>query len=234
MTSYTNNFPLLASVPSIVEGDAKAKLLCPTLVTPPPPEIQRHSVHFGHPPVLSPPTSVNRRRGGSAEQNHKNPKCHVGHPLHLRPHARVCVERVTRALNVMKALAGLSWGFTTETLVATYKSIVGFIMKYASPIWFTQVSSTHIDKLEVIQNKVLRIATGCYQKAAVSFLIVETGVLLLRAHLELCTTVLRKRPPTHALSRPHFTAPSNSCTQVTTPTPLLSSLVASCRWAPTP
>ena len=31
------------------------------------------------------------------------------------PHARNCVERALWALNVMKALAGSSWGFTTES-----------------------------------------------------------------------------------------------------------------------
>ena len=35
-------------------------------------------------------------------------------------------------------------------------------MKYAVPIWFTQMSSTHLDKFGVIQNKALRIATGCH------------------------------------------------------------------------
>ena len=72
------------------------------------------------------------------------------------PHARDCVEQASRALNVMKALAGSSWGFTTETLVAKYKAIVRPILNYAAPMWFTQVSSSHLDKLEVIQNKALR------------------------------------------------------------------------------
>ena len=47
--------------------------------------------------------------------------------------------------------------------------------------WFT-----HLDKLEVSQNKALRIATGYHQKAAASHLRAETGVLLLRVHFELC------------------------------------------------
>ena len=94
-------------------------------------------------------------------------------------HARDSVERALRALNVMKALAWLSWGFTTETLV-TYKAIVRPILNYASSNWFTQVSSTHLDKLEVIQNKVMRITTGCHQKAAASHLRAETVVLSLR------------------------------------------------------
>ena len=36
------------------------------------------------------------------------------------PHARDCVERASNAHSIMKALAGSNWGFTTETLVATY------------------------------------------------------------------------------------------------------------------
>ena len=103
------------------------------------------------------------------------------------PHAHDCVERASRALKVMKATAGSNWGFTTETLVATYKAIVRLILNYAAPIWFTQVPSSHLDKIEVIQNKVLRIATGYHQKVVVSHLRAETGVLPLRAHLGLCS-----------------------------------------------
>ena len=40
----------------------------------------------------------------------------------------------------MKALAESTWGFTTETLVATYKAIVRPILNYAAPIYFTQLS----------------------------------------------------------------------------------------------
>ena len=79
-----------------------------------------------------------------------------------------------RALNIMKALAGSSWGFTTENLVAMCKAIVRPIMNYATHIWFTQVSSSHMDKLEVIQNKALRIATWCHLKASVTHLRAET------------------------------------------------------------
>ena len=89
--------------------------------------------------------------------------------------------------NVIKALAGLNWGFTTETLVTTYKAIVRLIINYAAPIWFTQVSSSNLGKLEMIQNKALRFTTGCLQMATASHLRAETGVLPLSSHLELCS-----------------------------------------------
>ena len=44
--------------------------------------------------------------------------------FNFSPHAYDCVERAVRALNVTRGFAGTSWGFTTETLVATYKALV--------------------------------------------------------------------------------------------------------------
>ena len=49
------------------------------------------------------------------------------------------------------------------------------ILNYSAPIWFTQVSSSLMGKLEVIHNKGLRIATGCHQNGATSHLRAETG-----------------------------------------------------------
>ena len=126
------------------------------------------------------------------------------------PHAHDCVERASSALNVIKALAGSNWGFTTKTLVATYKASVRLILNYASPIWFTQVSSSRLGKLEVIQSKALRIATGCHQQS--SHLRAENGVLPLRAHLELCSqqfyaSALQPFHPSHLI----VTSPHNPC-----------------------
>ena len=168
------------------------------------------------------------------------------------PLVRDCAKRALRALNVMKALAGSSWDFTTEMLVATYKAIVRPILNYAAPIWFTQISSTHLDKLEVIQNKALRISTGCHQKAASSHLRAETGALPLRADLELCcqqfyASALQPLLPSHLIitspptpassglsSGPHATAPSEVCkSEVTTLTPSPSSSGTCWKRAPT-
>ena len=57
-------------------------------------------------------------------------------------------------------------------------------------IWFTQVGSSHQDKLMVPHNKAVRITTGCHLKIAVSHLRAKTGVLILRAHLELSSQQL--------------------------------------------
>ena len=98
----------------------------------------------------------------------------------------------------------------TEMLVATYNAIVCPIFNHAAPIWFTQIPSSHLGKLEVIQNKALSVATRCHQKATVSHLRAETGALPLMAYLELCcqqllASALQLLHPSHLIvtsSRP--------------------------------
>ena len=162
------------------------------------PEIQHDTVHFGHSPVWLHP----QVRIGDFNRTPKILGVTLDTHFTFGPHSRDCVELASRALNFMKVLAGSSLGFMTETLVASSKVIVRPIFNYAAPIWFTQVSSSHLDKLEVIQNKLLRIAIGCHQKAAASHLRAETGVVSLRAHLELCcqqfySNVLQPLHPSH-------------------------------------
>ena len=53
-------------------------------------------------------------------------------------------------------------------------------------IWHTLTSQFHLDKMGVVQNKALRIATGNIMKAAISHLNAEAEVLPLKDLLELC------------------------------------------------
>ena len=95
-------------------------------------------------------------------------------------------------------------------------------------------------------NETLRIETGCHQKAAVSHLRPETGVLPLRVHLELWSlqlyaSALQPTHPSHFIitnplilvqwrqySRARTIDPSEACdSEVTIPMPPLSTLGAS-------
>ena len=193
MTSYADDFALLASAPSIVEAEVRANQLCTILVSwadgkqlAIAPKKSSVTLFTLDPPVPTPPSSANRRRSDSVEQIPKILGVTLDPHFTFGPLTRDCVEWASRALNIMKALAGSSWGFTTETLVATNKAIVLPILNHAAPIWFTQISSSHLDKLEVIQNKNPGVTTRCHQKAVASHLRAETGVLTLKVHLELC------------------------------------------------
>ena len=74
-------------------------------------------------------------------------------------------------------------GQDKETLLLTYNSIIKTILSYASPIWYPEVSKTNLDKLQIIQNKALRIATGCVLKSDIQHLHSECKVLPVADHL---------------------------------------------------
>ena len=57
------------------------------------------------------------------------------------------------------------------------------ILNYTTSIWFIQVSSTHLDKFEMIKNKALRIPTSCHDRSP-----------SLETHLKLCS---QQFPPCH-------------------------------------
>ncbi|KAF2359910.1 Reverse transcriptase domain [Trinorchestia longiramus] len=101
------------------------------------------------------------------------------------PHINTICERAQHRLNILKALAGSSWGQQTETITPTYKALIKSIVTYAAPIWFPNASLLSIAKLQTIQNAVLRIASGFLKMASASHLHRETGVLPVADHLSL-------------------------------------------------
>ena len=102
----------------------------------------------------------------------------------------------------MKALAGTTWGHHMELLLQTYKSLIRSGFDYGSPIWFPNVSATNLKQLQVVQNKALRIATGCHLKSSIAFLHTEAKILPVRNHLEMLNaqflaSAMRVTHPSH-------------------------------------
>ena len=58
-------------------------------------------------------------------------------------------------------------------------------LEYASSIWSPLSSSTSINKLQVMQNAVLRTTTGCTQDINIQHLHDETLILPIHEHLQL-------------------------------------------------
>ena len=57
-----------------------------------------------------------------------------------------------KPLQFIEALTATGWGKQKETLMATYKAVIGPALEYASSIWSPLASSTSINKLQVMQN----------------------------------------------------------------------------------
>ena len=124
------------------------------------------------------------------------------------PHISSVAAKASGRLQVMKAITGTSWGQDKETLLLTYNSIIKPILSYASPIWYPATSRTNIAKLQIIQNKALRIATGCVLKSDIQHLHSECRTLPVADHLRLLcaqfyASALRPNHPSGSLVRMH-------------------------------
>ena len=73
-------------------------------------------------------------------------------------------------------------------------------LEHASSIWLRLVSSTSINKLQIIQNTALRTATGCTQDTNIQHMHDETRILPIHEHLQLHTSQYKQK--TQHPSRP--------------------------------
>ena len=94
--------------------------------------------------------------------------------------------------NVLKALAGSTWGCDIETLLTTYQTIGCSILSNCCPVWTPSLKDTNWSRLQHMQNLALRIATVCPRMADVTELHQEAIVCHLPQHPchQLC-----RRPP---------------------------------------
>ena len=61
----------------------------------------------------------------------------------LKHHAKNIKDKVLKRNNILKALAGRTWGKEKEVLKTTYSAIGKSIINYSTPIWTPTLSYTH-------------------------------------------------------------------------------------------
>ena len=142
MTSYADDFKLLAFAPSIVEANARANQLCSTLMR----------WTEGKELAIYPQKSSVTLFTSDTHQSWFHPQVYISdevvplnrtpkilgvtHDTHFTfgPRTHDCVERASMALNVMKPSLGRVGVSRQKTLwVATYKATVRLILNYAPP-----------------------------------------------------------------------------------------------------
>jgi len=122
------------------------------------------------------------------------------------PHLKDIADRARARLNILRAVAGSSWGQQKETLVLTYKSLIKSLFLYAAPAWFPNAAPSAVGKLQTIQNAALKIATGAIKMAPADHLHQETGMLPVADSLSLiCSQFLvracQPHHPSHEVSQ---------------------------------
>ena len=74
-------------------------------------------------------------------------------------------------------------GSTKEKVLATFKSLNGSHFTFAAAIWFPNTSATSINKLQIIQNYALRIATECVGMTDIDHLHTEAKTFKVDEHI---------------------------------------------------
>ena len=111
--------------------------------------------------------------------------------MRFQKHVEGIIRKAKPQLNLLRLLTGSSWGQHKETLLATFKSLIGSLITYAAPVWFPNTSATSRNKLQIIQNSALRIATGCVKMSGIDDLHAEARMLKVEDHLSmLCSQFL--------------------------------------------
>ena len=105
--------------------------------------------------------------------------------LSFKKHIQYVSERASGRNNILKALAGTSWGQPKETLLMTYKAVGRSIINYVAPVWSTNLYDTNYRKIQCTQNETLRIATGCHKISRIDHLHTEAEMLKVREHSKL-------------------------------------------------
>ena len=73
--------------------------------------------------------------------------------LSFHKHCNYVSDRIQKRNNILKALAGLSWGQDKETLLLTYNALGKSIASYAAPVWSTNASDSSFKKIQTAQNR---------------------------------------------------------------------------------
>lgn len=102
--------------------------------------------------------------------------------LTFTPHTKASVDRCQRRNNILKSLAGSSWGQQKETLIVSYKAVVRPVLEYGAPVWAPILADSNWARLQRVQNAALRTVTGCHQMASIDHLHQEARILPIRQH----------------------------------------------------
>ena len=111
--------------------------------------------------------------------------------FHFHKQAEAIEKKAKQRLPLLKALTGTTWGQQKETLIGTYKALIDSLFSYAAPVWYPNASKTSINKLQIIQDSALRVATGCLMMSSVDHLHTEAKIMTVGEHLDmLCSQAL--------------------------------------------
>ena len=119
---------------------------------------------------------------GPKEKNPKFLGVTLDRTLSFNDHVENVCERVTSRCRMLACLASRTWGWKKHSLRRVFTATQRSIMEYAAAAWQPFCTKTQINKLEVAQNKCLRLISGQYANSHRDALHLETGIPTYKTH----------------------------------------------------
>ena len=105
--------------------------------------------------------------------------------LSFHKHSNYVSNRIDKRNNMLKALAGSSWGQDKETLLLTYNALRKSIANHAAPVWRTNARDSSFKKIQTAQNAVLSPVTGAHKTTSIDHLHHESLTLKVNDHSDM-------------------------------------------------
>lgn len=98
----------------------------------------------------------------------------IDQKLSFEEHVRYVSKNALKGINIIRCLAGVSWGADPKILSILYKAIVRSHFDYSA---LAYINSPHAKKLDVLQNKALRVISGAMCSTPIRAMEVETKIM---------------------------------------------------------
>lgn len=107
-----------------------------------------------------------------------------GRRLSYRVHVDKMVSRCEKVVNIMRCLTDCPWGADRTAMLMIYKALVRPICEYACLAYGSAAKTNLSAKLDVVQDRVLRLCTGSFRTMRIPAQLVEAGETPLRLRRE--------------------------------------------------
>ena len=113
--------------------------------------------------------------------------------ISFHKHCNYVSDSIDKRNNMLKVLAGSSWGQDKKTLLMTYNALEKYIANYAAPVWSTNASDSSFKKIQTAQNAALRTETEAHKMDSIDY-IHQESLTLSQGPLSHGITIQEPRP----------------------------------------
>lgn len=112
--------------------------------------------------------------------------------LTFKSHFEYSISKIEKSTKILYPLIGRKSKLNVESKVLLYKTIFRPVLSYAAPVW-RKSAKTNLKRLQVSQNKLLKLCLKARMRKPTSEVHEETGVEMMIEHLDKISTNFRSK-----------------------------------------